>query len=99
MHNNVHLEIARRDMEERRTTDALATMVGGNHYRAGTIQPVEFMEANPQFTFCQSQIIKYAARLGAKGGIEEERKDLAKIRHYCDLHEQLVTDQRKGSDG
>ena len=76
-------------------TSALDIQVGGNHYKTGKIQPVEFLEANPQFSFTQCNVIKYTSRLGLKGDTPAQRKantiqDLAKIRHYLDLYEQLA---------
>ena len=60
--------------------NALATQVGGNHYKSHTIQPVEYCEAN-RLGACESAIVKYITRWRDKGGLE----DLNKIKHYVDL--------------
>jgi hypothetical protein len=47
------------------------------HY-AGTIQPLDFFEANPELGYHQCNIIKYVCRYKKKGGLE----DLKKARNY-----------------
>lgn len=59
-------------------SSALNTMVGGNHYKEGCIQPIEFFMANSNLDFCQANIIKYAFRHKNKNGIQ----DLLKVIHY-----------------
>lgn len=59
---------------------ALDEQIGGSHYRAGGIQPVQYIEANG-LGFCEGNIIKYVTRHREKGGAE----DLRKARHYIDL--------------
>lgn len=59
---------------------ALGKQIGGDHYRDGGIQPVQFIEANG-LGFCEGNIIKYVTRHREKGGAE----DLRKARHYIDL--------------
>lgn len=59
---------------------ALGKQIGGNHYRAGGIQPVQYIEANG-LGFCEGNVIKYVTRHAGKGGSE----DLRKARHYIDL--------------
>lgn len=59
---------------------ALDEQIGGDHYRDGGIQPVQFIEANG-LGFCEGNIIKYVTRHREKGGAE----DLRKARHYIDL--------------
>lgn len=59
---------------------ALGKQIGGNHYRDGGIQPVQYIEANG-LGFCEGNIIKYVTRHREKGGAE----DLRKARHYIDL--------------
>ena len=61
-------------------SSALATQVGGNHYKSCTIQPVEYCEAN-RLGACESAIVKYITRWQDKGGLD----DLNKIKHYVDL--------------
>ena len=59
---------------------ALDEQIGGSHYRAGGIQPVQYIEANG-LGFCEGNVIKYVTRHAVKGGAE----DLRKARHYIDL--------------
>ena len=59
---------------------ALATQVGGNHYKRMPMQPVEFSLAN-ELNTAQANIIKYVCRHAEKGGAG----DLKKAAHYCDL--------------
>lgn len=69
---------------------ALDVQVGGDHYRKGAIQPVEFSYSNG-FGFCEGSIIKYVARHRRKGG----KQDLLKARHYIDLLIQLEYPEEK----
>lgn len=66
-------------------TNPLNTMVGGNHYREGGIQPVEFYNSNPQLDFQQCNMIKYAFRHKDKNGVQ----DLLKVVHYALLEVQF----------
>ena len=59
---------------------ALATQVGGNHYKDMPIQPFEYIHENG-IGFAEGCAIKYLSRWKAKGGIE----DLRKARHFIDL--------------
>jgi len=59
---------------------ALATQVGGNHYKNMPIQPVEFALVN-ELNTCQANILKYVCRHTNKDG----QRDLDKAAHYCDL--------------
>ena len=59
---------------------ALSRQPGGTHYKEMKWQPVEFIHAN-NIPFIEGNIIKYACRWRAKGGI----KDLEKIVHYAQL--------------
>ena len=61
-------------------TGALGTQVGGDHYRALLIQPVEYISAN-ELDFLQGNAIKYLSRHKGKGGAE----DIKKAMHYCQL--------------
>ena len=63
---------------------ALATQVGGGHYKNFPIQPIEFSMKNG-LSFWQGSVIKYICRYRAKGGVQ----DLEKIKHYVDLIIQL----------
>lgn len=60
--------------------NALETQVGGDHYRQGGIQPVEYIESN-HLGFCEGNVVKYVTRHQHKGG----RQDLEKAKHYIDL--------------
>ena len=59
---------------------AIEEQVGGDHYRACPIQPVQFIEANA-LGFCEGNVVKYVTRHAKKGGAA----DLRKARHYIDL--------------
>ena len=59
---------------------ALATQVGGAHYKDMAIQPVEFIHRNA-IGFIEGNAIKYLCHWRIKGGVE----DLRKARHYIDL--------------
>lgn len=65
---------------EQHHTGAMATQVGGGHYKDMAIQPVEFIHRNG-IGFCEGCVIKYVSRWRAKGGVE----DLKKARHFIDL--------------
>lgn len=60
------------------------TQIGGNHYVNKTVQPWQAMEAwmtHEEFVgFLRGNAIKYLARCGDKGGVE----DLKKSRHYLE---------------
>ena len=71
-------------LEENRT--ALATQIGGEHYKSLKIQPIEFIHAN-NIPFPEGCAIKYLCRWRDKGGI----KDLEKARHFIDLLIELET--------
>lgn len=59
---------------------ALQTQVGGDHYKAMPIQPMEFSMAN-SMDACQHTIIKYVSRFRDKGGLQ----DLEKAKHVIDM--------------
>lgn len=61
------------------TASANNHQVGGDHYRAKSIQPWDFITAN-DIGFLEGNAIKYLARWKEKGGID----DLRKARHYVD---------------
>jgi hypothetical protein len=58
----------------------LETQVGGDHYRAMAIQPVEFIHANG-IPFIEGCVIKYVSRWRSKGGIA----DLEKAKHFLEI--------------
>lgn len=60
--------------------------IGGNHYKSGKIDTVEYLyQANSAdgHGFCKGNIIKYASRLGLKGTDADAINDLLKIAHYA----------------
>lgn len=59
--------------------ETLKTQVGGSHYQAYTIQPLEFCLKN-DIPFAEGNVIKYVCRYKHKNGLE----DLLKARHYLD---------------
>lgn len=61
-----------------KTKNMLETMVGGSHYKGSSIQPIQFYHANPQLSFQETNIIKYAYRHRNKNGLQ----DLKKVIHY-----------------
>lgn len=63
---------------------ALTRQEGGSHYKAMTIQPVQFIHTNG-IGFLEGNAVKYLCRHRDKGGAE----DLRKARHYIDLLLQL----------
>lgn len=61
-------------------SDPLAVQVGGDHYKALKIQPVEYIHANG-LGFLEGSVIKYVSRWRTKGGVA----DLEKARHFIDM--------------
>ena len=59
---------------------ALATQVGGDHYKGMAIQPLEYILAN-KLGFAEGAVVKYVSRWEKKGGVE----DLKKARHILDV--------------
>lgn len=59
---------------------AKETQVGGDHYKALPIQPVEFIHRN-ELGFVEGNIIKYVVRHKTKNG----KQDLEKAAHYLRL--------------
>jgi hypothetical protein len=60
---------------------ALATQVGGNHYRDCGIQPVEYIHAN-KLDYFEGNVVKCITRHRTKG---QGRKDIEKAIHYAQL--------------
>ena len=67
---------------------ALQQQIGGDHYRARGIQPIEYIHAN-NLGFCEGNVVKYVTRWKDKGG----ESDLRKAIHYLELLIQLETEQ------
>lgn len=63
---------------------ALSRQVGGQHYREGGIQPIEYIHSN-DLGYCEGNIVKYITRHDKKGGVE----DLNKVIHYAELLKEL----------
>ena len=61
-------------------TSALDTMVGGDHYKKGKIQSIEYIFAN-NLGYIEGCVVKYITRYEHKNG----KEDLEKIKHYIDL--------------
>lgn len=59
---------------------AKETQVGGMHYAAMKIQPIEFIHAN-NIGFLEGNVIKYVCRHRSKNG----RQDIEKAIHYLQL--------------
>jgi hypothetical protein len=69
---------------------ALQQQVGGDHYRAKGIQPIEYIHAN-NLGFCEGNVVKYVTRWKDKGGEDDLRKAI----HYLELLIQLETEQSR----
>ncbi len=69
---------------------ALASQVGGDHYRAGNIQPVQYAEAN-DLRFLEACVVKRVTRHNREGG--KGRQDIEKAIHEL----QLLLELRYGS--
>lgn len=53
--------------------------VGGDHYKAGAIQPWDFIISN-NLGYLEGNIIKYVSRYKNKNGVQ----DLEKAKHYLE---------------
>lgn len=61
---------------------ALTTQIGGDHYRAGGIQPVQYIEAN-RLAFLEGCVVKRVTRHDRAGG--KGRQDIEKAIHELTL--------------
>lgn len=68
----------------------LGLQIGGKHYKAMKIQPVEYIHAN-QIPFMEGSIIKYISRWRQKNGLQ----DLLKAKHFIDLLIELEENNAK----
>lgn len=59
---------------------ALASQVGGHHYKNCSIQPIEYIHAN-RLGYCEGNVVKYVTRHKTKHG----RQDIEKAIHYLQL--------------
>lgn len=66
---------------------ALQQQVGGDHYMARGIQPIEYIHAN-NLGYCEGNVVKYVTRWRDKGGEDDLRKAI----HYLELLIQLETE-------
>ncbi len=57
-----------------------STQVGGTHYIAMAIQPIDFIMKNG-LSFAEGNVVKYVCRYRKKGG----KADLLKARQYIDF--------------
>lgn len=58
---------------------ASSTQVGGLHYTAMQVQPVEYIESN-RLTFLEGCVVKYVSRHRSKGGAEDIEKAIHCLR-------------------
>ena len=72
--------------------DPLNTQVGGGHYRAGGIQPVEYIEANA-LGFLEGCVVKRITRHNRYGG--KGVQDIDKAIHELQLLKTLRYDPRE----
>jgi len=70
-------------------TKPLSQQIGGDHYRQGDIQPIEYIHAN-DMDFFSGNVVKYITRWKYKSGLE----DLKKAKHYIEL----LIEQEYGSE-
>lgn len=61
---------------------ALESQIGGDHYRAGGIQPVQYIEAN-RLAFLEGCVVKRVTRHDRAGG--KGRQDIEKAIHELSL--------------
>lgn len=76
-----------------RGKSALDTQVGGTHYRQGTIQPVQYIEAN-KLLFLEASVVKRVTRHDKEGG--KGRQDIEKAIHELQLLLELRYAEDKG---
>jgi len=72
------------------TAKPLSQQIGGDHYRQGSIQPIEYIHAN-SMDFFSGNVVKYITRWKYKNGLE----DLKKAKHYVEL----LMEQEYGYNG
>lgn len=64
------------------STSALDVQVGGNHYRQGGIQPVQYIEAN-KLAYLEGAVVKRVTRHNQPGG--KGKQDIEKAIHELQL--------------
>ena len=64
------------------SASALDVQVGGNHYRQGGIQPVQYIEAN-DLKYLEGAVVKRVTRHDKEGG--KGRQDIEKAIHELEL--------------
>lgn len=65
--------------------------VAGDHYQAGSIQPIQFFMSNNQLDACECNMIKYAYRHKNKNGLQ----DLLKVVSYAILESEFGYNERE----
>lgn len=65
-----------------KNTPALSVQIGGDHYKGGSIQPVEFIEAN-DLKFLEGCVVKRVTRHDKPTG--KGRQDIEKALHELQL--------------
>lgn len=86
--NNAALVLNKRldsDIPAEEDDTALDVQIGGSHYKAMAIQPIEFTLSN-NLGYCEGNVIKYVCRYKDKGGIE----DINKAIHYLELLKESI---------
>ena len=69
---------------------ALATQVGGAHYKHLAIQPVEYCQRN-RLPYCEASVVRYVTRHREKNG----RQDLEKAIHCLQLLIEMEYPEKK----
>lgn len=67
-------------------SNALQMQVGGDHYKTGGIQPIEFAHQN-NYDPAAFSVLKYVSRHRRKAG----RQDLEKAMHFALIREELLS--------
>jgi len=83
--------VVKADEEAVEDSKALASQIGGSHYKDMAIQPVEYNHAN-NLPFIEGNVVKYVSRWRDKGGIA----DLNKAKHMIDLLIELEGNKTNG---
>lgn len=72
---------------------ALASQVGGSHYKNYAIQPIEYIMENG-LDYLQGNVVKYVTRFKDKNGVE----DLKKAAHYLQIMIERETAKNVSND-
>jgi hypothetical protein len=82
-------KMATRQKKSQQMNQANARQIGGDHYKAKTMQPWDFIAAN-HIGFFEGNVIKYVSRWKDKNGVE----DLLKARHYLDKLIEVASEEQ-----